>query len=182
MIGRTNQGQYAGFITRLVALVIDILVINAVTASVSLAARLIFQFFGLGQYLPQEFAGYLILVVAALVAVFTLIFAFFYAIFFWRISGQTLGKALMGIRVVSTDGQFITFRRGVVRFLGYWVSTLVFFIGFLWALADDRRQTWHDKFAKTYVIYAWEAEGQGKLVSGLVQRRQRRLSPPDDAK
>jgi len=45
--------------------------------------------------------------------------------------------------------------------------------GFLWSLIDDHRQTWHDKLAKTYVIYAWEAEGSGRLIRQLKARRKK---------
>lgn len=31
------------------------------------------------------------------------------------------------------------------------------FLGFLVILADDRRQAWHDKIARTCVVYSWGA-------------------------
>jgi uncharacterized RDD family membrane protein YckC len=30
-------------------------------------------------------------------------------------------------------------------------------IGLLWIMVDDQRQGWHDKLAKTFVIYTWAA-------------------------
>ena len=29
--------------------------------------------------------------------------------------------------------------------LGYYISSLVFYLGFLWMLFDEQQETWHDK-------------------------------------
>jgi hypothetical protein len=42
--------------------------------------------------------------------------------------------------------------RALVRYFGYFVSGIVLSLGFLWATFDSRRQGWHDKIARTYVI------------------------------
>ncbi len=173
MLETSKQGQYAGFVTRLAALVIDILFINLVIFIVSQVAILLIKFFNVERYLPEAATDYFIMAVALVVMGISLGFSYLYAIFLWRISGQTLGKALMGIRVVSTDGHFLTFRQGTIRFFAYWLSAMALFTGFLWSLIDDHRQTWHDKLAKTYVIYAWEAEGSGRLIRQLKARRKK---------
>jgi uncharacterized RDD family membrane protein YckC len=173
MLETSKQGQYAGFITRLAAFVIDILFINLIIYIVSQIAVLLVKFFGVERYLPETATDYFVMAVAVVVMGIGLSFSYLYAIFLWRISGQTLGKALMGVRVVGADGRFLTFRQGTIRFFAYWLSALALFTGFLWSLIDDRRQTWHDKLAKTYVIYAWEAEGSGQLVRQLKARRKK---------
>ena len=60
----------------------------------------------------------------------------------------------MGIRVVRIDnGVPASFWRMVLRqTIGYWLSAIICYLGFLWALFDANRQTWHDKLAKTLVI------------------------------
>ena len=69
--------------------------------------------------------------------------------------GQTLGKIILGIRVVRTDGSPVTYSHAFLRSLGYGVSTFFFtFLGFLWAAWDRRKQAWHDKIAGTIVIRA----------------------------
>ncbi len=176
MLETSRQGQYAGFVTRLAAFVIDILFVNLVVFIVSQVAILLLKFFNVERYLPEAATDYFIMAVALVVMGISLSFAYLYAIFLWRISGQTLGKALMGVRVVGMDGNFLTFRQGTIRFFAYWLSAVALFTGFLWSLVDDRRQTWHDKLAKTYVIYAWEAEGSGQLVRQLKARRRERSS------
>jgi len=72
---------------------------------------------------------------------------------FWRLYGQTPGKWLMGIKVVSLGGGPITVARALVRFVGYLVSALPFYAGFLWMLGPSRRG-WHDRLARTEVVYA----------------------------
>ena len=68
-------------------------------------------------------------------------------------SGQTVGKKVMGIRVVDfATGGPIGFSRGVLRYLGKIVSSLVCLLGYFWMLWDKGKQTWHDKIATTVVV------------------------------
>ncbi len=68
-------------------------------------------------------------------------------------TGQTLGKRVMGIRVVDfAGGGPIGYGRGFIRYIGKIVSGLVFCLGFLWMLWDREKQAWDDKFAGTVVV------------------------------
>jgi uncharacterized RDD family membrane protein YckC len=67
-------------------------------------------------------------------------------------TGQTWGKRLLGIRVVSIDGSPLTLGKGILRWLGYFVSGLPLDLGYLWAIWDKDKQTWHDKIAGTIVV------------------------------
>ena len=51
----------------------------------------------------------------------------------------------------------LTFWQVVVRVIGFYISMAVFFLGFLWILIDSGRRGWHDKLARTKVIYTFEA-------------------------
>ncbi len=67
--------------------------------------------------------------------------------------GQTLGKMALGIRVIDfTSGGPIGYGRGVVRYLGRIVSGIVCLLGYLWMLWDKEKQTWHDKIASSVVV------------------------------
>jgi uncharacterized RDD family membrane protein YckC len=67
--------------------------------------------------------------------------------------GATLGKRLLGIRVVGRDGRYISLPRSFVReVIGKWISGVFFSLGYLWALWDQDKQAWHDKLASTYVV------------------------------
>jgi uncharacterized RDD family membrane protein YckC len=67
--------------------------------------------------------------------------------------GQTPGKQLLGIRVVSFDtGGPIGYGRGFIRMVGRYLSAVVIYIGYLWMLWDPEKQCWHDKLASDVVV------------------------------
>ena len=68
-------------------------------------------------------------------------------------NGQSAGMRILGIYIVRVDGKPFTMKDAVKRHLvGYPLSTLAFFLGFLWILWDPRQQGWHDKIARTIVV------------------------------
>ncbi|HEV2069576.1 MAG TPA: RDD family protein, partial [Acidimicrobiales bacterium] len=68
-------------------------------------------------------------------------------------SGQTVGKRGLGIRVLDLDaGGPVGYGRAVIRYVGRFVSGIVFAVGYLWMLWDGQKQTWHDKMATTVVV------------------------------
>jgi len=76
-----------------------------------------------------------------------------YQTFFVWYYGATPGKILSKIKVISTvnignPNLLSSFNRAVVRI----ISESFFYIGFLWAFSNPKRETWHDKIAKTLVI------------------------------
>jgi uncharacterized RDD family membrane protein YckC len=72
---------------------------------------------------------------------------------FWTRGGATPGMKLLHIRVVrEVDGGGLTGGQAVMRLIGYWVSAVVFYLGFIWILIDAHKQGWHDKIANTVVI------------------------------
>jgi len=80
--------------------------------------------------------------------------AIYYWYFWTQQDGQTLGKKLMGIRVIKTTGEKMTAGDAIVRYIGYYISGAVFALGYIWALFDSDKQGWHDKLASTYVVKA----------------------------
>src|SRR5690606_2971197 len=68
--------------------------------------------------------------------------------------GQTLGKAVCGIRVVKTDGRRPGIGTGFARTVVETVSWLSLGLGFAWCGWDSKKQTFHDKLASTYVVEA----------------------------
>jgi uncharacterized RDD family membrane protein YckC len=75
------------------------------------------------------------------------------------------------VRVVTVNGERIRIWPAVRRWLGYFVSAILF-LGFLWVLVDDRRQGFHDKMAGTVVIYDWP---EGQLRGTAVRDRAREV-------
>jgi uncharacterized RDD family membrane protein YckC len=70
-----------------------------------------------------------------------------------RLQG-TLGKRLVGAVVVMENGDPINLRQSFIRNATKIISTLPLFLGCIWAAFNPQRQTWHDRFAKTYVVSA----------------------------
>jgi uncharacterized RDD family membrane protein YckC len=74
-----------------------------------------------------------------------------YVVVCWA-TGGTLGDDYMRITVIGTDGKVIGYARAGLRLVALIAGSVPFFAGFTTALSDERRQAWHDKVAKTYVI------------------------------
>lgn len=154
---RTQQREHsrAGFISRAIAFVIDLVLMSvAVLAAIALVQSLLgfFTLYGvIGQQIVQSSPFRTGVIVAT--ALIGVVIAVGYPVGFWVLLGQTPGKLLMGVRIARINGQPLTVRRALLRYLGYWLSAIPLGLGFLWVLVDDRRQCWHDKLAGTYVVY-----------------------------
>jgi len=180
---RGYQGYYAGFASRLLAMIIDtvilVLVYVGLTWFISVSVKFlpIGRVFGfsLSALLGEEGSGQLVST-ETVIAVFTLSTIVYY-VFFWMMTGQTLGMMLLGLRVVTVEGRRLTVWRAILRFLGYMIAALPFFLGFAWILVDNRRQGWHDKIAGTYVAYIWAAKPDERfLVSAMESIEEKRES------
>ena len=75
-----------------------------------------------------------------------------YFTFFHATWGQTIGKMIFGLRVVRTDGQPLSFSRALARALGYILSAIPFFLGFIWVALTPGKRSWHDGLTDTMVI------------------------------
>ncbi|KAF0250444.1 MAG: hypothetical protein FD167_155 [bacterium] len=69
------------------------------------------------------------------------------------IKGQSVGKWLVGIRIISSNQSRAKVSQILVRHLfGYFIATLPFALGLLWVIWDPKQQGWHDKLARTLVV------------------------------
>jgi uncharacterized RDD family membrane protein YckC len=74
-----------------------------------------------------------------------------YFVVFHGIGGKTIGKWLLGLRVVGADRSPISYRRAFLRWLGL-VGFAPALLGFLWILWSREKRGWHDLLARTWVI------------------------------
>ncbi len=170
-------GYYAGFISRLVAFTIDLVItmfsIVAVSWFISVTAT-VFQLSATWDFLVSkvpQLANVVPMIINPVVgSVLAIGYIFLYNALFVTILGQTPGKLLMGVRVLTVNGRSVPFWRSSLRVAAYLISAIVFFMGFLWVLVDDRRQAWHDKIAGTYVVYAWEARPDERFLVEFFER------------
>lgn len=77
-----------------------------------------------------------------------------YFMYFWSSYGQglTVGNRILKLRVVKTDGSELTLTDSFLRYVGLILSFLCLFIGVIWVAFDANKQGWHDKIASTYVV------------------------------
>jgi uncharacterized RDD family membrane protein YckC len=80
------------------------------------------------------------------------VLAISYFTIFHGAGGQTIGKMILGLRVVQTDGRPLSFFRALGRALLYAVSAFPFFLGFYWAGLTSKKLAWHDRIAGTMVV------------------------------
>jgi len=126
------EHRYAGFWIRVVAVILDGLIIGIPMAIV---------LFAIGQYGTS--LGTLIQTVVNAA----------YAIVLWVQWGRTIGGRIVGLRLVRVDGQPVTYGTAVVRYLMLIVSAVALLIGLIWVAFNPRKQGWMDLVAGTYVIY-----------------------------
>ena len=74
-------------------------------------------------------------------------------VIFWIYRQATPGKMAISARIVDAKtGGKPTTQQLIVRYLGYFVSTIPVGLGLLWVAFDPRKQGWHDKMAGTVVV------------------------------
>ncbi|MCH8880806.1 MAG: RDD family protein [Planctomycetes bacterium] len=136
--------EYASFGARLLAMIIDMVILN--TASSMIQAP--FLALMLGNLNPTT-------MIVGLVAPIFLYggLAMFYTVWLESSVWQaTLGKKILGLRVVDLDGQRITFWKSASRNFNKSISTLILGIGYLMPLWTAKRQALHDRMARCLVI------------------------------
>lgn len=146
----SKEVTVVGFGTRLLATVIDGITVGFFGFMLSFVIGFIAILVDI--YTPEPASGPLELLIVLCMLGFSLV----YYVGLWSSEGSTLGKSVLGLRVVGTDGSQLTTGKALLRYFGYIISALVLSIGFIWAAFDGRRQGWHDKIAGTLVIYSDE--------------------------
>ena len=66
--------------------------------------------------------------------------------------GATVGKMVLGLRVVDEQGNRISFARATGRFFAKFISTIILMIGYLMVAFTERKRGLHDMIAGTLVI------------------------------
>ncbi len=146
--------ELAGFWTRMGALFIDVLVLVAISAAITIvwdAASGVGVMGAGAEQLELTGGDFWTLRTGIQSLVIFLIFVA-YVILFWRWKGQTPGKMALRLKIIRADGSDLGWSDVILRFLSYIISSLIFLIGFIWAFFDDYNQGIHDKLANTFVI------------------------------
>ena len=137
-----NSYEYAGFWIRVLAALIDTVLVLLVTVP------LVAWFYGWDEIAFGSDEGFRPLrftIEWLLPALATLVF--------WRYRAATPGKIAIRARIVDArSGGAPSLLQLIVRYLGYFVSIFPFFLGLIWVGIDRRKQGFHDKLARTVVI------------------------------
>ncbi|MEV0453565.1 RDD family protein [Catellatospora methionotrophica] len=83
----------------------------------------------------------------------------------WWMTGQTLGSLLFGTVVRRTDGRHVGLCRALLRALVGLAIPVLWLVGLLGVLTDDRRRAWHDRLFGTVVRYVDRPPEQGRALS-----------------
>jgi uncharacterized RDD family membrane protein YckC len=124
--GMTTTG-HAGFWLRLVAWIIDAIVVVVVSFMIRLV--------------PIPFGPLLIILIIWL----------YYALMESSPTRATLGKMALGIVVMDMYGNRVSFGRATGRYFGKIISTIILFIGYLMIAFTEKKQGLHDIMADTLV-------------------------------
>jgi uncharacterized RDD family membrane protein YckC len=140
----TGALNYAGFWIRAGAKVIDVLIIGVVF----FPPIIYFVITAAAKRQPDRFQF------------FPLLFQFLYAaanvsyqVFFLGKYGATLGQKACGLRVVTADGDKISYARATGRVFAAMISGMICYIGYIMVGFDNQKRALHDHICNTRVVY-----------------------------
>lgn len=134
--------EFAGFWIRFGASIIDSIIVIAIIVP------LLYGIYG-SEYFASEspVQGVLDFVISYLLPLAG-------TVLFWVYKSATPGKMAVKVKIVdAATGNKPTVQQSLLRYIGYYVSMLPLFLGFLWVIWDTKKQGWHDKMAGTLVIH-----------------------------
>ncbi|MCQ6274397.1 RDD family protein [Bacillus sp. V3B] len=133
--------KYAGFWMRFWAYLLDLVVIGSING---ITVYPIFRALDFSRSDASMFAP---------ISIVTAVTFYAYFVFMTKFFGQTIGKMVFGLKVISLQGQklnwsTIIFREWIGRFISGTILILYVVVGFL-----PKKQGIHDLFADTTVVY-----------------------------
>ena len=149
---------YAGFWRRAVAIALDTLILVIISFIVLILATVIAAYQSStitsalgGPLTPADLTTVISPVILIAVLIISVVTFFYYPLLESSSWQATIGKRLMGLRVVDESGARISFLRALARYLSKILSA-VFLIGYIMAAFTSKKQALHDLIAGTLVI------------------------------
>ena len=141
--------RYGGFWIRVVAAIIDGIIVQVVVMPLSIVVGGVTGAAGVMGGLPRAGLPLLGGLLGAVIGVFG---AWLYEALMESSSRQaTLGKMIFGMKVTDLYGNRISFGRATGRHFGKWISAMILCIGFIMVGLTERKQGLHDMLAGTLV-------------------------------
>ncbi|MGB6632949.1 MAG: RDD family protein [Terriglobales bacterium] len=140
--------RYAGFWIRVVAAIIDAIILRVVVAPI----HLIFGGLGLAGMMAGVPHVPLAIFGGGLTFIVLVFGSWLYEAFMESSSYQaTLGKMIFGLKVTDLNGNRISFERATGRHFAKWLSAMILCIGYIMVGFTERKQGLHDLLAGTLV-------------------------------
>jgi len=150
--------RYAGFWIRFVAYLIDQLLISVVSF-VFVVMGIVFSVGSIASISDLEdpdpaaiiamLGGWIIFGILSTIAQWL-----YFAMMESSSMRGTLGKLALGLQVIDSHGQTVSFGRATGRYFGKILSGLIMMIGYMMAGFTARKQALHDMLADTYVVHS----------------------------
>lgn len=132
---------YVGFWQRVLASLIDTAIVALISAPL--------MYLVYGEMHPQTD----VFIIGPMDVIINYLLPFIGVILFWVYKSATPGKMVIKAQIVDAKtGNKPSVKQSVIRYLGYFVSTIPFGLGLMWVGWDKRKQGWHDKLANTVVV------------------------------
>lgn len=149
---RQIQGDRAGFISRAVAAIIDVmLVFGVVLGTIAVLWMLSFLINPVTSTGPNTENGVQRLPSVLVMVIYGYALNWLYWTICWATSGRTVGNLIMGIRVINIHGNRLGWLLAAVRSL----FCTFFPIGLLWVVVSKTNRSIQDSVLRTSVIYDW---------------------------
>lgn len=149
-LGSPVPMRYGSFLSRLIALIIDRLVISGILLVVFIPLGIVTSIGGL--FVMPQLSIVQGTVAPSLWLLSIILDWLYFAVMESSERSATIGKRLLGLRVLSDQGVRLTFARASLRYFSKIISALPLMLGFVMALFTKKTQALHDFIAETVVV------------------------------
>jgi uncharacterized RDD family membrane protein YckC len=141
-----GKWHYGGFWIRVAAKVIDGVLLQIVLLAIRIPLLGASFFPAPGAQPQMALFGLFLLINLVLVASYEIIFV--------TKRGATIGKMILGLKIIRPDGSGIPPGLSVARYFAQFISSITLGIGYLMAGFDDQKRALHDRICETRVVYS----------------------------
>lgn len=152
LAARGMQGERAGFFTRLIAVVIDVVIVGAIMIGIWTAAWLFLLVFDSRVEYGMPRPGYFVLGGYFLL--------WLYWTWGWATNGRSVGQGLMGVRVLDRNDRFPSWKLAALRA----AFCVIFPLGIAWILVSRTNRSVQDVVVRTSVIHDWSSAASSDLL------------------
>jgi uncharacterized RDD family membrane protein YckC len=139
--------DYAGFWWRVLASIIDAILILLITAPLVIA---VVGFENYGNPSRGFFGGPAEILINNVLPVLVVVL-------FWKFKQATPGKMALSIKIVDAETQGpLSWGQCIGRYFAQILSALPLGLGYLWVAWEPRKRSWHDMLAGTLVVRVYK--------------------------